>query len=158
MSIVFFIKCGVEFLKEELYCLKIKDCLEVINVIVEVCVQGDLFENVEYEFVKECQVFIEGCIVDLEGKLGVVQIVDLVELNVEGCVVFVFIVDLENLDSGEKVIYQIVGLDEVDIKELKVLVILFIVCVLIGKSVGDVVVVEVFLGLKEYEILEVCYV
>ena len=107
---------------------------------------------------KKRQAFIEGRIADLEGKLGAAQIVDPAELNAEGRVVFASTVDLENLDSGEKVTYQIVGLDEADIKESKVSVTSPIARALIGKSAGDVVAVEAPSGLKEYEILEVRYV
>jgi len=158
MSTVPLTKRGAELLKEELHRLKTKDRPEVINAIAEARAQGDLSENAEYESAKERQAFIEGRIADLEGKLGAAQIVDPAELNAEGRVVFASTVDLENLDSGEKVTYQIVGLDEADIKEAKVSVTSPIARALIGKSAGDVVAVEAPSGVKEYEILEVRYV
>ncbi|MBV8623474.1 MAG: transcription elongation factor GreA [Herbaspirillum sp.] len=158
MSTVPLTKRGAELLKEELHRLKTKDRPEVINAIAEARAQGDLSENAEYESAKERQAFIEGRIADLEGKLGAAQIVDPSELNAEGRVVFASTVDLENLDSGEKVTYQIVGLDEADIKEAKVSVTSPIARALIGKSAGDVVAVEAPSGVKEYEILEVRYV
>ncbi|MBO9537672.1 transcription elongation factor GreA [Herbaspirillum sp.] len=158
MSTVPITKRGAELLKEELQRLKSKDRPEVINAIAEARAQGDLSENAEYESAKERQAFIEGRIADLEGKLGSAQIVDPAELNAEGRVVFASTVDLENLDSGEKVTYQIVGLDEADIKEAKVSVTSPIARALIGKSAGDVVAVEAPSGLKEYEILDVRYV
>ncbi len=158
MSTVPLTKRGAELLKEELHRLKTKDRPEVINAIAEARAQGDLSENAEYESAKERQSFIEGRIADLEGKLGAAQIVDPAELNAEGRVVFASTVDLENLDSGEKVTYQIVGLDEADIKEAKVSVTSPIARALIGKSAGDVVAVEAPSGVKEYEILEVRYV
>ena len=155
MSTVPLTKRGAELLKEELHRLKTKDRPEVINAVAEARAQGDLSENAEYESAKERQAFIEGRIADLEGKLGAAQIVDPAELNAEGRVVFASTVDLENLDSGEKVTYQIVGLDEADIKEAKVSVTSPIARALIGKSAGDVVAVEAPSGVKEYEILEV---
>lgn len=158
MSTVPLTKRGAELLKEELARLKTKDRPEVINAIAEARAQGDLSENAEYESAKERQAFIEGRIADLEGKLGAAQIVDPTELNADGRVVFASTVDLENLDSGEKVTYQIVGLDEADIKVSKVSVTSPIARALIGKSAGDVVAVEAPSGLKEYEILEVRYV
>ncbi|MFJ3056887.1 transcription elongation factor GreA [Herbaspirillum sp. NPDC087042] len=158
MSTVPLTKRGAELLKEELHRLKTKDRPEVIGAIAEARAQGDLSENAEYESAKERQAFIEGRIADLEGKLGAAQIVDPTELNAEGRVVFASTVDLENLDSGEKVTYQIVGLDEADIKEAKVSVTSPIARALIGKSAGDVVAVEAPSGVKEYEILEVRYV
>lgn len=151
-------KRGAELLKEELQRLKSKDRPEVINAIAEARAQGDLSENAEYESAKERQAFIEGRIADLEGKLSAAQVVDPIELNAEGRVVFASTVDLENLDNGEKVTYQIVGLDEADIKEAKVSVTSPIARALIGKSAGDVVAVEAPSGVKEYEILDVRYI
>lgn len=158
MSTVPITKYGAELLKEELQRLKSKERPAVINAIAEARAQGDLSENAEYDAAKERQAFIEGRIADLEGKLGSAQIVDPATLNAEGRVVFASTVDLENLDSGEKVTYQIVGIDEADIKDAKVSVTSPIARALIGKSAGDVVAVEAPSGLREYEILEVRYV
>lgn len=158
MSTVPITKHGAELLKEELQRLKSKERPAVINAIAEARAQGDLSENAEYDAAKERQAFIEGRIADLEGKLGSALIVDPATLNADGRVVFASTVDLENLDSGEKVTYQIVGIDEADIKEAKVSVTSPIARALIGKSAGDVVAVEAPSGLREYEILEVRYV
>ena len=86
------------------------------------------------------------------------MIVDPTTLNADGRVVFASTVDLENLETGEKVTYQVVGTDEADIKESKVSITSPIARALIGKSAGDVVGVEAPSGLREYEILEVRYV
>lgn len=158
MSTVPITKHGAELLKEELQRLKSKERPAVINAIAEARAQGDLSENAEYDAAKERQAFIEGRIADLEGKLGAALIVDPQTLSADGRVVFASTVDLENLDSGEKVTYQIVGIDEADIKDAKVSVTSPIARALIGKSAGDVVTVEAPSGLREYEILEVRYV
>lgn len=158
MNTVPITKYGAELLKEELQRLKSKERPAVINAIAEARAQGDLSENAEYDAAKERQAFIEGRIADLEGKLGSSQIVDPTTLHADGRVVFAATVDLENLDSGEKVTYQIVGIDEADIKESKVSITSPIARALIGKSAGDVVAVEAPSGVREYEILEVRYV
>ena len=158
MSTVPITKHGAALLKEELHRLKTKDRPWVINAIAEARAQGDLSENAEYDAAKERQAFIEGRIANLEGKLGSSLIVDPATLNADGRVVFAATVDLENLESGEKVTYQIVGIDEADIKESKVSVTSPIARALIGKSAGDVVAVEAPSGVREYEILEVRYV
>jgi transcription elongation factor GreA len=85
-------------------------------------------------------------------------VVDPTTLNADGRVVFAATVDLENLESGEKVTYQIVGIDEADIKVSKVSVTSPIARAMIGKSAGDVVAVEAPSGVREYEILEVRYI
>lgn len=158
MSSVPITKHGAELLKQELHRLKTRDRHEVINAISEARAQGDLSENAEYEAAKEKQSFIEGRIQDLEGKLGAAQIIDPLLLDAEGRVVFASTVYLEDLESEQKVTYQIVGEDEADIKELKVSVTSPIARALIGKSAGDVVEVKAPAGIREYEILEVRYI
>jgi transcription elongation factor GreA len=145
-------------MKEELQRLKTKDRPAVINAIAEARAQGDLSENAEYDAAKERQSFIEGRIADLEGKLGSSQIIDPKTLEAEGRVVFGSTVDLEDLESGEKVAYQIVGIDEADLKENKVSITSPIARAMIGKYTGDVVAVEAPAGLREYEVLQVRYI
>ncbi|HEY4074247.1 MAG TPA: transcription elongation factor GreA [Herbaspirillum sp.] len=151
-------KYGADLLKEELHRLKTKERPAVIGAIAEARAHGDLSENADYDAAKERQSFIEGRIADLEGKLGAALIIDPTTLNADGRVVFASTVDLENLETGEKVTYQVVGTDEADIKESKVSVTSPIARALIGKSAGDVVGVEAPSGLREYEILEVRYI
>ncbi|HEX7644525.1 MAG TPA: transcription elongation factor GreA [Burkholderiaceae bacterium] len=158
MSSVPITKQGAEMLKEELHRLKTKDRPSVINAIAEARAQGDLSENAEYDAAKERQAFIEGRIADLEGKLSAAQIIDPAELDADGRVVFGSTVDLEDLESGEKVAYQIVGTDEADLKLSKVSVTSPIARAIIGKHAGDVVEVQAPSGPREYEILEVRYV
>jgi transcription elongation factor GreA len=158
MSSVPITKYGAELLKEELARLKTKDRPAVINAISEARAQGDLSENAEYDAAKERQSFIEGRIADLEGKLSAAQIIDPVLLDAEGRIVFGSTVRLEDLESTEEVTYQIVGVDEADLKEKKVSITSPIARALIGKSAGDVVEVQAPAGIREYEVLEVRYI
>jgi len=158
MSTVPITKYGAELLKEELQRLKSKDRPAVINAIAEARAQGDLSENAEYDAAKERQSFIEGRIAELEGKLSAAQIIDPAALDAEGRVVFAATVDLEDLENGQKVTYQIVGEDEADIKQSKVSVTSPIARALIGKYAGDVVEVNAPSGIREYEILQVRYI
>jgi transcription elongation factor GreA len=158
MSSVPLTKRGAELLKEELVRLKTKERPAVINAIAEARAQGDLSENAEYDAAKERQSFIEGRIADLEGKLGAAQIIDPVLLDADGRIVFGSTVFLEDLEAGDKVTYQIVGVDEADIKESKVSITSPIARALIGKSAGDVVEVQAPSGVREYEVLDVRYI
>ena len=158
MSSVPITKYGAELLKEELARLKTKDRPAVINAISEARAQGDLSENAEYDAAKERQSFIEGRIADLEGKLSAAQIIDPVLLDADGRIVFGSTVRLEDLESEEEVTYQIVGVDEADLKEKKVSITSPIARALIGKSAGDVVEVQAPAGIREYEVLEVRYI
>jgi transcription elongation factor GreA len=157
MSTVPITKIGAERLKEELQRLKTKDLPAVINAIAEARAQGDLSENAEYDAAKERQSFVEGRIAELEGKLSAAQIIDPALLDAEGRIVFASTVDLEDLESGQKVTYQIVGEDEADLKEKKVSITSPIARALIGKYSGDVVEVHAPSGIREYEVLEVRY-
>ena len=158
MSTVPITKRGAELLKEELHRLKTKDRPSVITAIADARAQGDLSENAEYDAAKERQSFIEGRIAELEGKLSAAQIIDPTVLDAEGRIVFASTVDLEDLGSGQKVTYQIVGEDEADLKELKVSITSPIARALIGKYAGDVVEVNAPSGIREYEVLDVRYI
>ncbi len=151
-------KHGAELLRQELHRLKTKERYEVIAAISEARSHGDLSENAEYDAAKERQSFIEGRIAELEGKLGSAQIIDPTELERDGRVVFGVTVRLEDLESGEKVQYQIVGVDEADLKEAKISVTSPIARALIGRTADDVVEVQAPSGIREYEILEVLYI
>ena len=159
MSSVPITKYGAQLLKEELLRLKTKERPAVISAIAEARAHGDLSENAEYDAAKERQSFIEGRIADIEGKLGAAQIIDPLALeDTDGRIVFASTVDLEDLASGDKVTYQIVGIDEADLKQMKVSVTSPIARALIGKFAGDVVGVHAPSGVREYEVLEVRYI
>ncbi|MFM1880711.1 MAG: transcription elongation factor GreA [Pseudomonadota bacterium] len=148
---------GAEMLKTELHRLKHQERPSVINAIAEARAQGDLSENAEYDAAKEKQGFIEGRIAELESKLAMAQIIDPKTLEQDGRVVFGTTVQLSDLDSEETAVYQIVGEDEADLKEGKISISSPIARALIGKSVGDVVLVQAPGGGREVEILEVRY-
>ena len=148
---------GANLLKVELNELKGVRRPTVIKAIATAREHGDLKENAEYHAAREQQGFIEGRIQDIESKLGNAIVVDVAKLNQDGRVVFGTTVDLQNLDTDEKVTYQIVGIDEADIKAGKISVGSPVARALIGREEGDDVVVAAPAGDKEYEILAVKY-
>ena len=149
---------GAEMLRSELHRLKTVDRPNVISAIAEARSHGDLSENAEYDAAKERQGFIEGRIKEVEGKLANAQVIDPKALDADGRCVFGSTVDLEDLDTGEKLTYQIVGDDEADLKRGKISVSSPAARALIGKYAGDVAEVQAPGGLREYEILDVRYV
>lgn len=149
---------GATRLREELQELKGVQRPSIINAIAEARSHGDLSENAEYAAAKERQSFIEGRIAELESKLSNAQIINPAMLDAEGRCVFGATVDLEDLESGKVVTYQIVGEDEADIKVGKISISSPLARALIGKSSGDVAEVQAPGGLREYEILDVKYV
>ncbi|TMH11387.1 MAG: transcription elongation factor GreA [Betaproteobacteria bacterium] len=149
---------GAEKLKEELQRLKSVERHAAIQAIAEARSHGDLSENAEYEAAKDKQGFIEGRIIEIEGKLAAAQIIDPARLDADGRVVFGSTVDLEEESSGTPVTYQIVGDDEADLKHGLISISSPIARALIGKEAGDVAEVQAPGGLKSYEIVEVRYV
>jgi transcription elongation factor GreA len=149
---------GAERMRAELQDLKTVQRPAVIAAIAEARAHGDLSENAEYHAAKERQSFIEGRIADLDGKISNAEIIDPTKLDADGRCVFASTVDLEDVEKGAKVTYQIVGEDEADIKLGKISVNSPIARALIGKSVGDIAEVQAPGGVREYEILDVRYV
>ena len=150
-------KRGAEQLKAELQRLKSVERHAVIQAIAEARAQGDLSENAEYEAAKDKQGFIEGRILEIEGKLAAAQIIDPASLDAGGRVVFGSTVDLEDEESGSQVTYQIVGDDEADLKQGLISVSSPIARAMIGKEAGDVAEFQAPGGKPRYEIVEVRY-
>lgn len=148
---------GAEKLREELQRLKTVDRPSVIAAIAEARSHGDLSENAEYDAAKERQGFIEGRIQEVEGKLSNAQIIDPKLLDADGRCVFGATVEIEDQDSGEAVVYQIVGEDEADIKAGKLSVSSPMARALIGKYAGDIAQVQAPGGTREFEIIDVRY-
>ncbi|MBI3524702.1 MAG: transcription elongation factor GreA [Betaproteobacteria bacterium] len=149
---------GAELLRAELQRLKTVERPNVIAAIAEARSHGDLSENAEYDAAKERQGFIEGRIKEVEGKLGNAQIIDPKLLDADGRVVFGATVELEDIEGGKTVTYQIVGDDEADIKVGKVSINSPVARALIGKYEGDVAEVQTPGGVREYEVLDVKYI
>lgn len=148
---------GAERLKIELHRLKTVERPAVIGAIAEARAQGDLSENAEYDAARERQAFVEGRIQELEGTLSNAQIIDPASLDVDGKAVFGATVEIEDLESGERVTYQIVGDVEADIRSNLISVSSPVARALIGKGEGDVVEVKAPAGIREFEVLNVSY-
>lgn len=157
MDRVLLTKKGAEQLQAELKNLKSVERPKVIQAISEARAHGDLSENAEYHAAKEQQSFIEGRIKELEGNLGVAEVIDISKLNVSGKVVFGALVKLYDEDADKEVSYQIVGDLEADITHGKISLSSPIGKALIGKHEGDDFTFEAPSGEKGYEILEVRY-
>src|SRR5690606_6540655 len=146
---------GAERLQAELHRLKTVDRPEVINAIAEARAQGDLSENAEYDAARERQAFIEGRIKELEGTLSNAQIIDPTALDVDGQAVFGATVEIEEIETEQRLTYQIVGDVEADIRANRISVSSPVARALIGKSEGDVVEVQAPGGVREYEIISI---
>ena len=149
---------GANKLREELKELKNVVRPRIVAAISEARAHGDLKENAEYHAAKEQQSFCEGRISDIEGKLSNAQIIDVTTVDAGGRVIFGATVEIEDINTEDVAVYQIVGVDEADIKEGRISVSSPIARALIGKEVEDVVMVKTPGGNKEYEILSIQYI
>ena len=149
---------GAKKLQEELQELKTVVRPRIIEAIAVAREHGDLKENAEYHAAREQQSFAEGRIAEIESKLSNAQIIDVTKIDANGKVVFGATVEIEDIESGASVSYQIVGEDEADIKAGRISIGSPIARALIGKEVEDVVVVNAPGGSKEYEIISIEYI
>jgi transcription elongation factor GreA len=145
---------GYETLRDELRRCKSILRPQNIKAISEARAHGDLSENAEYSAAKERQSFIEGRINELEYKIAHANVIDPSKLNKDsaffGCVVI-----LENIDTGEEVEYQLVGPDESDVKQGRISVTSPIGKALLGKKLGDEIMVQVPAGQRHYEVIDI---
>jgi transcription elongation factor GreA len=139
---------GAEALRAELRKLKSEARPNVIKAIAEARGHGDLSENAEYHAAREQQGFIEGRINEIEAKLGNAEVIDPGKLTNTGKVVFGATVELDDQDEAGRVVYQIVGEDEADIRAGRVSITSPIARALVGKSEGDVVDVAAPAGVR----------
>jgi transcription elongation factor GreA len=146
---------GAEALRAELKRLKTEARPSVIKAIAEARGHGDLSENAEYHAAREQQGFIEGRIKEIEMKLSSAEIIDPSRLTNTGKVVFGAVVELEDQDDGSRVVYQVAGEDEADIRAGRISITSPIARALVGKSQGDVVDVSAPGGVRSYEIVAV---
>jgi transcription elongation factor GreA len=149
---------GEATLREELDRLKRVERPRIVQAIAEAREHGDLKENAEYHAAREQQSFTEGRVLEIEGKLGNAQVIDVTAIPRTGKVIFGTTIDLINIETDDTVTYRIVGEDEADVKRNLISVGSPIARALIGKEEGDVVVVKAPAGDIEYEIDQVKHI
>ena len=126
--------------------------------IAEARSHGDLKENAEYHAAKEEQSHNETRIAEINDIISRANVIDVTKLNNDGKVVFGSTVFLENLDTGEKINYKIVGKDEADLKQKLIYYQSPIGKGLIGKNKNDLVEINTPAGVKNFEIKDVKYI
>jgi len=149
---------GANKLKAELDELKTVVRPRIVEDIATARAHGDLKENAEYHAAREQQSFTEGRIGEIESKLANAQIIDVTQIDAKGKVIFGATVEIEEIETEKKMTYQIVGVDEADIKAGRISVGSPIARALIGKEVEDDVTVKTPAGDVDYEILSIKYI
>ena len=148
---------GLNKLKEDLIYLKERTRPQIVSAIAEARSHGDLKENAEYHAAKEEQSHSEGRITEINDIIARANVIDVTKLNNDGKVIFGSTVYLEDLDTGEKINYKIVGKDEADLKQKLIFFQSHISKGLIGKNKNDLVEIKTPSGEKNFEIEDVKY-
>lgn len=156
MEKILITRAGSTALNDELKQLKSVERPAVIQAIAEAREHGDLSENAEYHAAREKQSFIEGRVKELEGILGLAEVIDPATLS--GTIKFGATVTLVDEDTDEEKVYQIVGEPEADLEAGKLNIKSPLARALIGKEDGDSVEVRTPGGEKSYEILKIEYI
>ena len=115
---------------------------------------GDLKENAEYHAAKDKQGMCEARIAVIEDTLSRADVIDTSKLGGDK-VKFGAFVDLEDVDNGKVVTYRLVGPDESDIRQGKISITSPVARAIVGKEVGDEVVVQTPGGVRNYEVSDV---
>ncbi|MFD0390014.1 transcription elongation factor GreA [Tistrella bauzanensis] len=145
---------GFDRLTAELKHLKTVARPDVISAIAEARAHGDLSENAEYHAARDRQSFIEGRIGELEDKLSRSEVIDPTKLSGDR-VKFGATVKVVDEETDEETSYQIVGVDEADLKIGRISVTSPMARALINKAAGETVEVATPKGRRSYEILAV---
>lgn len=147
---------GFQKLQEELDKLMKTERPKNIQAIAEARAHGDLSENAEYHAAKERQSFIEGRIRELQAKLSLAEVIDPSKINMSK-VAFGAKVKVLDIGADEEYVFILVGPDEADVKSGKISISSPVGRALIGKEIGDTVVVNAPARTMEYEILEIIF-
>lgn len=147
---------GYKTLEAELKSLKSEDRPAIIKAIAEAREHGDLSENAEYHAAKEKQGFIEGRIKELEGLIGLADVIDPSKMS--GAIKFGATVQIVDEDTDEEKTYQIVGEAEANIEKGLLNIKSPLARALIGKDEGDSIEVRTPGGDRSYEVLKIEFI
>jgi transcription elongation factor GreA len=127
-----------------------------IQAIAEARAHGDLSENAEYHAAKERQSFLEGRIQELQAKLAMAEVIDPSKIN-QSKAAFGAKVKVLDIGADEEYVFILVGVEEADVKQGKISISSPVGKALLGKEVGDSVVIKAPARTMEYEILEISF-
>ena len=153
-DIQYFTEEGLQKIKDELDHLKSVERPKVIQQIAEARDKGDLSENAEYDAAKEAQGHLEDRINKLEALYSNARVVDTSKLDVS-TVRLLTKVTLKNISNKAEMTYSIVPEAEADLKSKKISVSSPIGRGLLGKSVGEIVEIQIPNGIIKFEILKI---
>jgi len=145
---------GLKKLKDELHEMKTVQRPSISNQIAEARDKGDLSENAEYDAAKEAQGLLETKISKLEIDLSNSRVLNKENLD-SSSVHLLSTVVIQNIDSGQTMKYTIVSESEADLVAKKISVTSPIGKGLLGKSVGDIVKINVPKGILKFKVIDI---
>jgi transcription elongation factor GreA len=147
-------RTGYNRLKEELDRLQKEQLPAVMRRVADAREMGDLRENGEYIAGREQQGFIMGRIRELNGMLSRSDIIDCTKIDPDRAV-FGTVVTLLDLDTNQKLTYQLLGPDEADSGTGSVSIHSPIGRAILHHTVGDEVDVSTPRGDRHFEIIDI---
>lgn len=132
---------GLKKLEEELEYLKTEGRADIAEKIKVARDYGDLSENSEYDEAKNEQAKIEARIVEIEAMLKNVEIIEDVKGNTKSVIVGVKVKVLDE-EYGDECEYRVVGSTEADPRNGKISDESPVGKALLGKKIGEEVIVE----------------
>jgi len=147
---------GYKLLQDELKRLTSVERPKIVKEIEAARAHGDISENAEFHAAKEHQAQIEARIRLVNDRLGRAQVIEPAGQNGDK-VRFGATIEIEDLESGERETWQIVGEDEADTREGRISVTSPIARALLGKEPDDTVRIEVPRGTRELLLVDVRY-
>lgn len=147
---------GRKLLETELNHLVRVEREEIKQAISEARELGDLKENAEYAAAKERQSIIEGRILDVQSKIARARVINVATLKTDK-IVFGATVTIFDNQKEITITYQIVGEDEAMTDPNKISYNSPLGKALIGKEVGDEVIVKAPKGDLTYEVQDITY-
>lgn len=150
----YFTQEGLDKLKKEVDHMVSVERPAISQQIAEARDKGDLSENAEYDAAKEAQGLLEMKIAKMQDVIRNARIID--ESKMDASKVYILsTVKLLNKNTQASMSYTLVPENEADLKAAKLSVSSPIAKGLLGKSVGDVVEIQVPAGTIPFEILEI---
>ena len=154
MSVIYLSQKGYEDLKNQIDYLISVERPKIIKQIAEARDKGDLSENAEYDAAKEAQGLLETKISKLEIDLSNARVLNKENLD-SSSVHLLSTVVIQNIDSGQTMTYTIVSESEADLVAKKISASSPIGKGLLGKSVGDIVKINVPKGILKFKVIDI---
>ncbi len=147
-------KEGLKKLQDELERLMTIERPKISKAIGEAIEKGDISENAEYDAAKDAQGLLEAKISQLKDTIASCRVIDESQIDISK-VQMLNKVTIKNTKTGATMTYTLVSETEANFKEGKLAINTPIAQALVGKKLGEKVMVKVPAGEMEFEIMDI---